>query len=375
MKRFTFILTILALMLPASAEEPQRALQLIERYQQNMLGSSGLDYSFTHEGSGPLATMFPRTEGVVQIVPSKSKPGSFDRARISARSGNGAEAQRIEVVADGDLVRRLDHESRRVLHAPTWRNGIELVNFQYLLPIALLPQLDALRPEQVHDRGDKSIGPNDCVVIEVDAQMANLTLYLGRDDALLYGAVARKPEAWGNGEITMMIRDMRVDASIPDREFRLDVPDGFAEMEYSGSFPTLGEAAPAFTLEGFDGETISLGQLEGRVVVLDFWATWCAPCKQAMPGLQRLHERYASKGLTIIGVNHNEHGDARKFLEKYPFDYTFATSAGSGIADAYHPDLPMAVIIDRKGRMVEVFKGYFGEESDVRLEKIIKELL
>jgi thiol-disulfide isomerase/thioredoxin len=373
MRRFYFILITLALMLSARADEPQRALQLIEHYQRNILASSALGYLFTHEGSGPLAGMYPRTEGSVTIVPSRTQSGSFDSARISAHSGN--RARRIEIVVDGDLVRSVDYEGRRVLRAPTWRNGIELVNFQYLLPIALLPQLEALAPEQVHDRGDITIGRNECVVVEVEAEMANITLYLGKGDGLLYGAVARKPEAWGDAEIRMTIRDMRLDASIPDRGFRLAVPDDFVETEYSGSFPALGEAAPAFTLESFDGGTISLDQLRGRVVILDFWATWCAPCRQAMPGLQRFHERYASKGLTIIGVNHTERGDARAFLAKNRYDYTFATSEGSGIADTYHPDLPMAVVIDRQGRMVEVFKGYFGEESDARLEEIIKELL
>jgi len=371
--RMLFVVTCVAL--SASAETQQQlASRLVAQYQEKVSHASGLSYKFTHEGSGPLSRAFPRTHGEVKVVPSRNGKGLFDRAHISALSGASETGHRIEVVADGEVVRSLDVEHQRVLSAPLWRNGIELVNFQYLLPVALAPQLAALQPSDFVYKGEKTIGATTCVIVEADTQMANLTLYFGKNDALLYGGVARKPEAWGDGMITMSIEGLTLER-IPDDAFHLEPPKGYAEVQYSGNFPPLGEPAPGFVLKGFDGSPITLEQLAGQVVVLDFWATWCGPCKQAMPGLQQLHDRFASKGLTIIGVNHQEKGDARAFLERYGFTYTFASAEGSKMAEEYKPNLPMAVVIDREGRMVEVFSGYFGKESDERLERLIRSLL
>ncbi len=376
MRVFRMVLIAMAFAMVAGAETQQElAASLVARYQKQISTSGGLAYHFTHEGTGVLARAFPRTVGEVRVVPTRDRKGSFERARISAISGEGDQARMIEVVADGDEVRTLDAANKRVLNAPIWRNGVELVNLQYLMPLAIVPELARLEASELHFKGEKTVGSTECVVVEADAQIAHLTLYLGKDDALLYGGVARKPEAWGDATILMSFDRMQIGRVIPDEAFSMVTPQGYSEVQYSGNFPTLGEAAPDFKLTGFDGKSIQLAQFKGRVVVLDFWATWCAPCKQAMPGLQKLHERYASKGLSIIGVNYDERGDARAYLAGHDYRYAFASSEGSDIAKSYKPNLPMAVVIDGRGRMVEVFSGYFGEESDVRLESLIRSLL
>jgi len=366
----------------ASASDEQ-ARAVVAKFQQQITDASGISYTFTHQGTLMLAGVFPPTQGKVRATPAKSQGGLYAHARISASSEIGDQRRRIEVSADSELIRSLDEDNKRVLNAPKWRNGVDLVNFQYLLPLGLVPELASLKPADIRYAGDKQIDGVDCLVVKANPQMANLTLYFGKEDALLYGGVARKPDAWGEATIEMSIAQFRIDRQFKAEDFALHTPAGYTEFQYSGKFPAIGDTAPAFNLTAFDEQSITAANLRGEVVVLDFWATWCGPCKLAMPGLQELHERYADRGLRVIGVNFGELAEsddeglagAKEYLGHYDYSYTFAQPTDSAIAENYHPNLPMAVVIDRQGQIAEIYSGYFGEESDERLESMIKSLL
>src|SRR3989304_10161988 len=81
--------------------------------------------------------------------------------------------------------------------------------------------------------------------------------------------------------------------------------------------PSLGEQVPSFTLRKDDGKVLALGDLRGKIVVLNFWATWCGPCIEEMPSLNRFTEKYAGKGVDVVAVSLDEDPDAyREFLAK-----------------------------------------------------------
>ena len=362
---------------------PNRAAEAVARYQQQISHSPGLSYHFTHAGTGMLAGPFPPTEGEVRVIPAADGKALYRQLRISALSRGDGQPRTIEVAGDAELVRSVDSVNRQVLNAPKWRNAVDLVNFQYLLPLALVPELATLAPEALRDEGDIQIDGVDCIVVGANPKMANLILYFGVDDGFFYGGEARKPEAWGDATIEMRITRMAVDQPISAQAFAMPTPEGYAEVPYSGNLPAIAEPAPDFALTAFDGARIENQDLKGQVVILDFWATWCGPCKQAMPGLEQLHQRYADRGLTIIGVNYGELSDdpagglaqAREYLSHVDLGYQFASPADQRIGDHYKPNLPMAVVIDREGRIAEIYAGYFGEESDERLEAMITKLL
>ena len=125
--------------------------------------------------------------------------------------------------------------------------------------------------------------------------------------------------------------------------------------------PVLPREAPAFALTDLGGNAVSLESLKGRVVLLDFWATWCAPCRKSMPELQALHARYAARGLTVLGVSIDEKADAkvRKLVKEKAFTYPIAIDAGSSPAwQAYRvKSIPAAYLIDREGRIVAQWTG------------------
>jgi thiol-disulfide isomerase/thioredoxin len=142
--------------------------------------------------------------------------------------------------------------------------------------------------------------------------------------------------------------------------------------------PPVGRPAPDFTLPLFSGGTLALHSLKGKPVVLNFWASWCVPCREETPLLVRLHKIYGSRGIVFVGVNvEDDAGAARSFLGQYHVDYPVVRSVDDGLIDAYAiPGIPTTVFIGANGVVVDKFTGGFvgptGEKALVtRLERLL----
>jgi peroxiredoxin len=142
----------------------------------------------------------------------------------------------------------------------------------------------------------------------------------------------------------------------------------------------VGNQAPDFSVKAVAGGrgTMSLKSLRGKVVVVDFWGTFCEPCKKSFPKLQDLNTKYGASGLKIIGISEDESDDKDKipgFADTYGAKFMLGWDADKAIARNYKPEtMPSSFIIDKKGVVRYAHVGYHdGEESEV--EKEIKELL
>jgi peroxiredoxin len=135
------------------------------------------------------------------------------------------------------------------------------------------------------------------------------------------------------------------------------------------------EAAPDFALKDLDGKVVRLSSYRGKVVLVDFWATWCGPCRRAIPHLKAIHTRYEKKGLVILGlsVDHEGAEKVRGFVRKNAIPWTTAL-ADEKTVDAFGGIrfVPTAFLIDRQGRIVERYQGLVPEAT---LEAAIKPLL
>lgn len=134
-----------------------------------------------------------------------------------------------------------------------------------------------------------------------------------------------------------------------------------------------GKPAPAFTLKSFDGKALSLAELRGKVVLLDFWGTFCIPCVNALPELQALHAKYGPRGFAVVGVTVD---DRKAMVEKatsrakvtYPI-----VQATPEVWGAYKVNaLPSLVLVGRDGRIV---KRYGGEADKAAMLKTIEQAL
>jgi thiol-disulfide isomerase/thioredoxin len=119
-----------------------------------------------------------------------------------------------------------------------------------------------------------------------------------------------------------------------------------------------GKKVPAFTMKDTAGKTVSDKSLKGKVVLIDFWATWCAPCVAASPMINRLHQKYAKQGVVVIGANISDRaGAAAKYKKEHKYGYTF-TTGGEGLARTLGVQgIPAFIFVDRKGNIAEVQVG------------------
>ena len=116
--------------------------------------------------------------------------------------------------------------------------------------------------------------------------------------------------------------------------------------------------APDLTLESFAGVEVQLTKLRGKVVLLDFWATWCGPCRYDMPHVQRLHEEFSDDGLVVYGVNAEQVAVAKSYLDENSYSFGQLKDARMRAARLFHVRaIPTFVVIDRQGRISSYFQG------------------
>lgn len=138
--------------------------------------------------------------------------------------------------------------------------------------------------------------------------------------------------------------------------------------------PIPGQAAPTFEMTTFTGEPLSLAALRGQVVVVNFWGSWCAPCRDEAPDFQAIYEDFAGQGVVIVGVNWLDVEDeALAFLDEFGITYPNAPDVAEHVANAYNIDgAPETFIINRDGVVTHSILGPINYE---RLAANITEVL
>jgi len=143
-------------------------------------------------------------------------------------------------------------------------------------------------------------------------------------------------------------------------------PQEFLAFLQKGNTPPPASAAPAGgsypEAKRLDGQPLTLA---GKVAVVNFWATWCVPCIQEIPTFNKLHQQYASKGVSVTGISMDEEGAARvqPFLKKHPMEYPVALGNESLNAQFQLEQLPVTVIYDRNGKQLKRFEGFLKEDE------------
>ena len=141
----------------------------------------------------------------------------------------------------------------------------------------------------------------------------------------------------------------------------------------------MGEAAPAFDLPTVSGDNVTMKQFEGKVVVLDFWAVWCGPCKKSMPFFQMLSDKYKKDGLEVIGLHVEDRTPPKEkvaeYLNEIGVSYTNVMSTVDNDNAYMVYAMPTTYIVDRKGVIQKRHIGFNPDTAPAELEELVREML
>jgi thiol-disulfide isomerase/thioredoxin len=182
-------------------------------------------------------------------------------------------------------------------------------------------------------------------------------------------------------QITQTYADLKTNTTPAAETFVLKAPEGYKTRTIDpNETPAMtvkeGDAALDFALKDADGKEYKLADFKGKVVLMDFWATWCGPCKKAMPSIQKLHEAFKDKAVAVIGVNTWEKGEKAgpEYMSKQGFTY-LTLLKGDDLAKSYGiSGIPTIILIDKEGKIAHLAVG-FGPGEEEELTKLINEKL
>lgn len=220
---------------------------------------------------------------------------------------------------------------------------------------------------------DKALDPTGAMN-QMGISMDKAIFAIGAEDGL-----PRKMEIFGaDGKpfMTMVMKNVQLNIDVDEDRFRYTPPDGVAVMdmtalleqnmaaassnetdEFEGNFK-IGDLAPDFEVGEISGKTVSLSDYQGKVVLVDFWATWCGPCIQELPNVIAAYEKYHPKGFEIVGVSLDESKkDLKKFLKAHPKMTWVQNFDGKGWENAVGKiygvqSIPYTLLLDRTGKIV-----------------------
>lgn len=142
--------------------------------------------------------------------------------------------------------------------------------------------------------------------------------------------------------------------------------------------PAPSRGAPDFTLPSLNGPNLRLQEQRGRVVMVNFWATWCGPCRVEMPHLQRLYDKYRASGFVLLGVNIDEQpASAAALAAKLGLSFPVLLDTDKKVSRLYDlSTMPSTVLIDRDGRVRHVHRGYrdgYEQTYDTQIRELLRE--
>jgi peroxiredoxin/outer membrane lipoprotein-sorting protein len=230
-------------------------------------------------------------------------------------------------------------------------------------PLAVLAKDDRLKIE-----GDKL----DCYVLQIRLPQGAQELWVDKNRFLVLRHMeTAKGERNGvpiGVKVTLNFKQADI-ATVPENDlFAFPPPEKSVEVQtlnLPGERPNLtGRVAQDFTLKTLDGAKITLSELHGKVVLLDFWATWCPPCRKEMPNIERLYREYKDKGLVVLGINGEDSGTVKGFLKKNEYSLPVLMDAKRDVHRMYGARaIPTVIVINRDGVIkAHYIGGRSGEE-------------
>lgn len=350
---------------------------------------------------GWLATQSPNVRGRV-IAERISQPADDMfawRLAIDATSTEPVgDSQRVQAAFDGEMAISVLHGDKTTMSGPmdsqlgpTIEGGGRIAAWMVLWDSVIGPRARGEVDYSLIHEGQVMVGDQLCDVVRLGLyELGSVPEYetwvfLGQDHLPRRFDVTYYDDIGDAAVVTLTLSAVNTTSPAPEGAFSLAAPDGYEAVEFvpdefdiAGDFGMeepavmieVGQPAPDWSLPDADGHAHSLVDHRGMIVVMDFWATWCPPCREAMPAMQRLHERYKGKPVAILGVNCWEEGDPAEFMADNDFTYRLLLEADE-VAEAYGVEgIPTLYVISRTGEVLYSHVGFSPDLED-QIAKVI----
>jgi thiol-disulfide isomerase/thioredoxin len=380
MKRMKLVAAICCLFAaPAIADDSKPNPRVVlERANAAAEKLNAISYEAKIYGEGAMAKNIPTIQG--KVIAQRGAMPTRPKVRLDGdlTPPGGVTATKFKYASDGMKAFRIDDEKKQFLtgDAMTLKSGemSGLVPPKYFVDTPYKSDLDI---QDITHEGVEQIDGVDCDIIRVlydPSSGRKITYWLGTKDGLLRKAenimairVPGKTEP-ETGRIVFETAHFDAQPKIDEHTFALLAPEGYqsqaiATPEFGpDGLLAAGRPAPDWELKDFDGKTVRLKDLRGKVVLMDFWASWCGPCKMAMPGMQAIHEKFKDKPVVICGVNCRERPEtvpaARQYVKDKKLTYTQLLN-GDDVAKAYFVrGIPCMYVIGPDGNIIYATSGY-----------------
>jgi len=395
---------------PAKAEEPKRLVKVegvkIESDGVALYDAARDAAKKVKDLSCMITTSFDSqkpVEGEIVVV-FKDGAAGLPIGNYSLKGAMGD--KKLTAVFDGKVLRTVNHVEKQLVEMPA-QNGVAFPRDEsgMLIPNwyieARMPEQPGVSVRSIMKGERQAVDGVDCdTVIRTRVMERGDTKYISAE-TLVLGVADHLPrriemivtqeggeEPGEKMRSVTTFRDVKIDSAPAESVFALAAPEGYKTKtmtaeELANDEPKLaakaGDTAKDFALKDADGKVWKLADFKGRVLLMDFWATWCGPCKAAMPKIQALHEKYKDKKVTIAGVNTWERGKDRdskalKYMADQKYTYT-SLLGGDDLASSYNvPGIPTLILVDGEGKILFTTVGV-SDEAEKQIEELIEKEL
>lgn len=366
------------------------ASAILRAADAKMRGLTSLSFRARATPVGLLGAALPTVEATVRLQRRENDPLGF-AFEVRGRALDAVGERDIASAYDGKMVRSVRARDRRVVDAPpdlaaqAMDDGTGLV-VEWLLrwpEFVHHPFADPASPGPARFEGVGRVDGVECDIIYVDySDTSDPTLfdawwYIARSDSLPRRIdLHRVDPSRGDGFVMTTLADLELNP--PITLAALAAPDAFEKktIEQPERRPAraaggagAGALAPDFVLKDPQGKEHRLSDYRGKVVVLDFWATWCGPCQLAMPGLQKLHEKHPTA--VVLGLNCWEDGDPSAFMKDKGYTYGLLLKADEVASKYGVSGIPAFFVIGKDGRILHSAVG-FDPDGEEKIGSIIE---
>ncbi|MHC4767369.1 MAG: TlpA family protein disulfide reductase [Planctomycetota bacterium] len=372
----------------ATAQTPD-ARTIVEAAVESMRAAQTVTYDAELEVRG--GDSWRIVTGHVQLARSEADDASDPvggrlAVRGEIRRSSSSKADPFEAAYDGEWTRRTRVGAGVLLRGHPGFGGDELLRgsfgelivHEFLVPDLLTKERQA---PHVSWSGRSPVDVVACDVVEVRRRDMDQPVewFFGVEDHLPRRMRRNFRSARGTQvESVLTLSNIKVNTDIDPAVFTLETPKGFT-VETVGKRPpreiTIGQPCPNWELTASDGKTHRLSDYRGKLVLLDFWASWCPHCKNAMPAVQKIHDTYSGRGVAVFALNCRDRGAVDPVAFVRGLGYSYLVANGNEVTVDYRVGaLPSFYLIDGEGRLLHRDTGY-SEEKERQLIAIIERYL